>query len=779
MVKKERIIDFLKLSFFLSFLLGSLILIPNTPAALAAERNWTYQIREPVFSPITVANNMVYVGTDEGNLYVISETSGNVKWRFQSGEKSRATPVVSFGTVYLASNSGKLWALDAFTGRLKWSYQTGNPAVPAGAVYAYVQPAISEDLVYIGFNDGTLRAVNITSGQEVWSYDTKSTFVSSPFVLEDRVCVGTNTGQVLALNRKDGSLLWSYNTESTGVSTPFVLENRVYAGTNAGQIASLGIANGKSIWQRQIGENEITFVRATKERIYVISSNGNVYAFRPQGKLIWRYDTGASFLSPLILRDKALFAGSNEGYLYSFDALTGRPLWAYAPGGLIVTSVAFSDQAGYMVVNTKRGEAYTAIIMSFPRDWKPAANIKPSAGVVVGRQEDVTTLPRIWNPNESVKLGIIGGSANPFIRWLMDYIILSAGDTFSPRTSRAPTPALRVLSWPAGYPLSLLEYAAKERSPLLRFPSSLNWLDRFSAAAAVPVFLFALLFGPAALSWLLAVFIVIWLIVGSYHWIYRGAIGLWSANRSERNAQRRRRHFFKVLKGGLSFFTDGYPLVIVNLSVFIVFILFGLTAGVIFYPRPDILTFFLVVSSLWLLVLVGGSFLRGIGLLFISQQGSPWARLSSALRTAWRFFNRLLAFSLWNTFLITAILFTLALAQSYRLSFVLFFVLTEIVLLACTLFADLFIVSENRSFSKSLVRSLEFILNNPRLAGSMLLFQVSVLILLGLGLLVLGRWGLLVVPLLSAPLAGYLTEIQTRATLWGRGDFVPQSFEKK
>jgi len=55
----------------------------------------------------------VFVGTDEGRLYVLDLATGETQWRFNLSEPIRSSPTVADGTVFVGGWDGAVYALDA------------------------------------------------------------------------------------------------------------------------------------------------------------------------------------------------------------------------------------------------------------------------------------------------------------------------------------------------------------------------------------------------------------------------------------------------------------------------------------------------------------------------------------------------------------------------------------------------------------------------------------------------------------------------------------------
>lgn len=53
---------------------------------------------------------MVYVGSENGDVYALNAASGANLWSFHTGNQVFASPVVVNGVVYVGSGDGKMYA---------------------------------------------------------------------------------------------------------------------------------------------------------------------------------------------------------------------------------------------------------------------------------------------------------------------------------------------------------------------------------------------------------------------------------------------------------------------------------------------------------------------------------------------------------------------------------------------------------------------------------------------------------------------------------------------
>ena len=69
---------------------------------------------------------MIYVGSDDGNLYALNAATGDKLWSFSTPGDVYSSPALANGVVYVGSEGGNVYALNATTGAKLWSYDTAT-----------------------------------------------------------------------------------------------------------------------------------------------------------------------------------------------------------------------------------------------------------------------------------------------------------------------------------------------------------------------------------------------------------------------------------------------------------------------------------------------------------------------------------------------------------------------------------------------------------------------------------------------------------------------------
>jgi outer membrane protein assembly factor BamB len=70
---------------------------------------WSTNTGGAVDSSPTVSNGIVYVGSDNGWIYALNATTGQVVWQTNTGAPVNSSPTVTNGVVFFGSGSGYMF----------------------------------------------------------------------------------------------------------------------------------------------------------------------------------------------------------------------------------------------------------------------------------------------------------------------------------------------------------------------------------------------------------------------------------------------------------------------------------------------------------------------------------------------------------------------------------------------------------------------------------------------------------------------------------------------
>jgi outer membrane protein assembly factor BamB len=148
----------------------------------------------PAISSPAVADNKVFVTTNDGVLHAFDTATGDEKWSFDNKKLGYSSPLVHDNKVFIAiGDEGKTFCLSAADGKLLWT--SPNLPVVYDSSFTY-----SNNKVFIGSVNGTLNALDATTGQITWQYHLGPGHVfASPTADDATVYIASLSGKVTAL----------------------------------------------------------------------------------------------------------------------------------------------------------------------------------------------------------------------------------------------------------------------------------------------------------------------------------------------------------------------------------------------------------------------------------------------------------------------------------------------------------------------------------------------------------------------------------------------------
>ncbi|HSI59431.1 MAG TPA: PQQ-binding-like beta-propeller repeat protein [Ideonella sp.] len=250
-----------------------------------------------------------------------------------------------------------------------WSQQLGQ--------FYVGQTTQSEGVLYACSNLYGLSALDAASGATLWTRGGlggncgAATLTDSVAYVTTRPPVPSQS-TLSALNRADGSTLWSVpvpnpQANSLGFQDPTLAGKRLYVADGRSGISAFDAATGALHWQAATGM--LNNQAAVAGGMVYLSTWGNggsephrVFAFSAKdGTPKWTKptDLGNSQYPPAVAAGR-VFAGSDSGTVYAYDAATGKPLWHTAFSGYVSAPLVAIEQALFVNTGTRTVSAIDA-----------------------------------------------------------------------------------------------------------------------------------------------------------------------------------------------------------------------------------------------------------------------------------------------------------------------------------------------------------------------------------------------------------------------------------
>ncbi len=322
------------------------VLDPKNVGNLALK--WRYKTGGEIHSSPAVVDGVVYVGSNDYNVYALNARTGRKLWSYSTfGDAWFCSPAVVEGIVYICSGEGNyLWALNARTGRAIWYYD----------IYGPYTPAVVNGVVYIGSDDGTVYALNARTGAKVWSVPTYYNIQSAPTVVDGVVYIN-NFVRLYALDASTGNELWDFDTGGYAYASPAVADGILYFDIQSGDVVALNASNGNLLWSFE-DSSWAAYSPAVSNGVVYVATDTGAYALNGStGAELWSYSSigGVSQSAPAVANG-VIYFGTADDKLYALSARTGERLWSYATGGYIEGSATVAN--GMLYVGSDDGYIY-------------------------------------------------------------------------------------------------------------------------------------------------------------------------------------------------------------------------------------------------------------------------------------------------------------------------------------------------------------------------------------------------------------------------------------
>ncbi len=274
----------------------------------------------------------IYATSGLGDVAAMDAKTGAELWRVRPGGPLRGAPTIANDNVYVISQDNQLYALNPADGKTRW---TGSGTLESAGVFGAAAPAAASGTVVAGFSSGELTAYRYENGRVVWqdalSRTSISTTVSTisdidanPVIDAGRVYAVGQGGRMVALELNTGQRVWEINV--AGISTPWVAGEWVFVVTDQAQLLAIARTTGKVKWMTQLPrwrdvEDKKGAVRwvgpvLAGDRLILANNRGQITHVSPvDGSVQQTMETKMPVSLPLVVANNTLYVLHDEGQL--------------------------------------------------------------------------------------------------------------------------------------------------------------------------------------------------------------------------------------------------------------------------------------------------------------------------------------------------------------------------------------------------------------------------------------------------------------------------------
>lgn len=306
-------------------------------------------------------NGILYTGTRDGYLLAINGDNGHEIWRYKAEGSINAAPAIAGSLIFFGSSGGIFYSINTETGFKKWLYRTERGISSS--------PVISDDkIVYVGSKDGSFYAISAEDGKLLLKFNVEGGIAASPVIDGDYVYFGARDEKLYSLNRYTGEQRWLFNAGSALNSNPVIYGKTICAASDDGILYGIDKESGAEIWRIKL--EKWANINLTEAGGVLYAGTDDLYAIDiNNGKILWRFNERVKelfqvemqrlkiegerrltedekrairvrdyfpidsriSLSPIVVGGDISF-GTEKGYLYLVNRLTGGIMWRFKAG---------------------------------------------------------------------------------------------------------------------------------------------------------------------------------------------------------------------------------------------------------------------------------------------------------------------------------------------------------------------------------------------------------------------------------------------------------------
>jgi outer membrane protein assembly factor BamB len=212
--------------------------------------------------------------------------------------------------------------------------------------------------------------------RRLWTFHGKALLEFPPVVGYGSLFEEAFDGRLFAIDPATGRVRWRYYAPRCGWSSPaladglvfatFIAHPSCHAHAYAGAIVALAARDGRIRWHRRIGPCESSPLVANG-MVYIGDQDGYVYAFDAHtGKPRWSFNTGAPIKASPTLAYGRIYIGNYAGAFFALDARSGKLLWREGGYGNFYSTASVSEGRVYVGSLDEHVYAFSA----WPAVWR-------------------------------------------------------------------------------------------------------------------------------------------------------------------------------------------------------------------------------------------------------------------------------------------------------------------------------------------------------------------------------------------------------------------------
>ncbi len=297
--------------------------------ALSGQQFWKIRTELPVSGSTGLStNNLVLLGTSEGQVIALQQENGQEAWRAQVSSEVLAPPRADRGVIVVRTVDGKFSGLNAESGEQRWSF---THAMPTLSLRGTAPPLVTGNVVIAGLDTGKLLVLELDTGlpitEKIIAPPRGRTEIerlididSEPKIFGETLYLAAYRGNVTAINMRSGNLEW--RREISSYAGLDVDERHVYVSDETDAVLALDRHSGGTLWkQDQLTGRQLTAPAANDDFVVVGDYEGYLHWLRKEdGRIVGRIRaTRKGIVAPPLSAGNTTFVLGKDGTLGAFQ----------------------------------------------------------------------------------------------------------------------------------------------------------------------------------------------------------------------------------------------------------------------------------------------------------------------------------------------------------------------------------------------------------------------------------------------------------------------------
>ena len=187
---------------------------------------WTFATADRINGSPAIAGKYTFVTGCDQHLRMINIETGKQEHDMELGSFMIASPAIVDNMLYVGTHDGEFLAVDWKKQKVIWRYSDPQKMQPYHA-----SAAILGHRIVVGSQDKRVHCIDRKTGERLWVFSTRAQVNSSPVIAGDRVYFGSADKHVYGVDLKTGKEVWKYRGKSDFNAAPSVAGGRLLIGS--------------------------------------------------------------------------------------------------------------------------------------------------------------------------------------------------------------------------------------------------------------------------------------------------------------------------------------------------------------------------------------------------------------------------------------------------------------------------------------------------------------------------------------------------------------------